>query len=345
MTNIANWVEEETATTGTGPVTLGTNPVAGFATFQASFGSGTLDVYYSLESGDNRETGIGSFNGTTNVLTRTTVMSTLVSGVYDDASPTAITLSGTSVVRCTFNAAAFESFGDVLGPAGGTVDDEFALFDDTTGERIRGASGTTLTSMVAAINGKVDGAGLVSNRAVTVFDGTSGASIDEAGYTQTQVITQNQTDQYLATGNKASPVSADRLLIEDSAASYGKKYVDVGDLPTGVVDLTDAEFPTYAVFDAKVVNSSVTVDFSNGNKQEIDAATYSAITVQSPTGHPANFVLRLLNSASLTSLASATEGGIQWNEGTAPTWSGKATVFLYYDGSEWEGSANVGLAT
>ena len=107
MTNVANWVEEDTQTTGTGAVTLGTDSIAGSTTWLQAFGSGTTEVWYSIESGNNRETGIGSFNGTTNVLTRTTPMSTLVSGVYDNTSPTAITLAGVSTVRGTFNAGTF----------------------------------------------------------------------------------------------------------------------------------------------------------------------------------------------------------------------------------------------
>ncbi len=102
MTNVANWVEETTNTTGTGAVTLG-NAVTGQTTFVQAFGTGVTDVIYSIESGNNRETGIGSYNGTTEVLTRTTPRSTLVAGIYDDTSPTPINLTGTSTVRCTYN--------------------------------------------------------------------------------------------------------------------------------------------------------------------------------------------------------------------------------------------------
>lgn len=213
MTNIANWVEQETTTTGTGPVTV-SGSINGSATLVQAFGTGVTSIRYSIESGDNRESGIGSFDGTSGIFTRTTVGATLVSGVYDDTSPAAISLTGTSIVRCTLNAETF---------------------------------------------------------------------------------------------------------------------------------LSSAEFPTYAVFDAKVAGGAA-IDFVTGNKQVVDAAVNAAVTVTSPTGHPGNFVLKILNSASLTSLASATEGGIQWDSGTAPSWTGKSTVFLYYDGSEWEGSANVGLA-
>lgn len=108
MTDVKNWVEQETTTAGTGPVTVA-GSIAGSATWLAAFGSGVSAVYYSIQSGNNRETGEGSYDGSTQVLTRTTVRSTLVGGVYDDTSPAPISLAGTSTVRCTFNTAAFDS--------------------------------------------------------------------------------------------------------------------------------------------------------------------------------------------------------------------------------------------
>lgn len=107
MISLANWVEELTTTTGVGPLTLGTNPITGSTTFLQGFGSGVTEVPYSIRSGNNRETGIGSFNGTTQVLTRTTVLTTLVSGVYDNTSPAPINVTGTSTVSCSYNASLY----------------------------------------------------------------------------------------------------------------------------------------------------------------------------------------------------------------------------------------------
>ena len=136
MSNVANWVEETTSTTGTGAVTLG-NPVAGQTTFVQAFGTGVTDVLYSIESGNNRESGTGSYNGTTEVLTRTTPVSTLVAGVYDDTSPTPITLTGTSTVRCTYNAESHVKF--VEGPSS-SVDNRLAIFDGITGKLVKQAA-------------------------------------------------------------------------------------------------------------------------------------------------------------------------------------------------------------
>lgn len=109
------------------------------------------------------------------------------------------------------------------------------------------------------------------------------------------------------------------------------------DAVTLTINLTDAVFPTYAVFDAKVVSASGTVDFSSGQKQEINATTYPIITlVPSVVGKPANYMLTILNSGSIASI-----GTIEWGNGTPPSWAGTTLLALYYDGSVFTGSALV----
>ena len=211
------------------------------------------------------------------------------------------------------------------------------MFDDTTGKLIRGASGTTLTSMVNAINGKADGAAGSTNREVAVFDGVSGLTLDGAGYTQTDVITTTQSNQYADVVEKASPVGADRLLLEDSAATFGKKYVQVSALAS-TPDLTDAVFPTYAVFDEEVV-ADATVAFADGNKQSVNATTYPNLTLTFPG--VGNYVLRISNSGDLASITPTP----LWDSGTGPSWSGTSILSLYRDqAGNIYGSAIVGAA-
>jgi hypothetical protein len=94
---LANWVQETTATTGTGTINLG-GAVAGFIKFEDTFSTGDT-VYYSIKDGTNREVGIGTLTaGTPWTLARTTVLENLVSGTFNNTSPTAITLSGSAVV-------------------------------------------------------------------------------------------------------------------------------------------------------------------------------------------------------------------------------------------------------
>jgi hypothetical protein len=92
MPYIADRVQETTATTGTGTVTLA-GAVSGYRTFATAFGATAGSVDYLLVSGSLWETGLGTFNGTTS-LTRDTIFASSSAG-------SAITLAGTSNVFCT----------------------------------------------------------------------------------------------------------------------------------------------------------------------------------------------------------------------------------------------------
>ena len=90
-----NLVKEGTSTTGTGTLTL--TAMTGWARFGSAYAVSDV-VPYAIENGDNKEVGLGTV-GASNTLARTTVLATLVAGVYDDTSPVAITLSGDSTVH------------------------------------------------------------------------------------------------------------------------------------------------------------------------------------------------------------------------------------------------------
>jgi hypothetical protein len=90
-----NLVKATTTTTGTGTLTL--SALTGWALFSAAYADGQV-VPYAIENGDNKEVGLGTV-GAGNTLARTTVLATLVAGVYDDTSPVAITLAGNSTVH------------------------------------------------------------------------------------------------------------------------------------------------------------------------------------------------------------------------------------------------------
>lgn len=92
MPYLADRVQETTATTGTGAVTLA-GAVTGYQSFATAFGADSRVVQYLLVSGSNWEVGIGTFNGTTG-LTRDRIRSSSASGSL-------ITLAGTTNVFCT----------------------------------------------------------------------------------------------------------------------------------------------------------------------------------------------------------------------------------------------------
>lgn len=93
---LANFVQETTATTGTGAITLA-GAVSGFAAFSAQYEDGDV-LYYTIESGTSREFGVGTFTLSGTTLARTTVLETLVAGTIDSTSPAAISLTGTSTI-------------------------------------------------------------------------------------------------------------------------------------------------------------------------------------------------------------------------------------------------------
>ena len=93
----ANWVGENTSTVGTGPLAL-SGAISTFCPFSV-LPDGS-EVYYTLQEGFNRETGIGVVsNGT---LTRK-VQATLVAGVYTKTY-IPISLSGNGQVFAVINA-------------------------------------------------------------------------------------------------------------------------------------------------------------------------------------------------------------------------------------------------
>lgn len=93
----ANWVGENTSTVGTGPLAL-SGAISTFCPFSVL--PDRSEVYYTLQEGFNRETGIGVVsNGT---LTRK-VQATLVAGVYAETD-IPISLSGNGQVFAVINA-------------------------------------------------------------------------------------------------------------------------------------------------------------------------------------------------------------------------------------------------
>ncbi|RKZ91468.1 MAG: hypothetical protein DRQ40_09855, partial [Gammaproteobacteria bacterium] len=104
MTQVSDWIKESCTTVGTGVLTL-IGSEEGFTRFGSAF-STPRQVWYVILDGINRETGVGTFNGVSSI-TRDTINSTLVGGVFNNTNPTAIYLNGSSVVACAFSADAY----------------------------------------------------------------------------------------------------------------------------------------------------------------------------------------------------------------------------------------------
>jgi hypothetical protein len=92
---INNRVRETTSTTGTGAVTLG-GAVGGFQTFAAGIGNSNTTYYaISINSESEWEVGLGTLNGDSSTLTRTTVLESSNSDAAVDFS------AGSKEVFCT----------------------------------------------------------------------------------------------------------------------------------------------------------------------------------------------------------------------------------------------------
>ena len=117
-TLIGDFTSERSSTVGVGPIVLSTQ-IAGYAKFSESVSSGS--VWYAIEDGDNRESGFGTFDGV-NTITRDSVLATLSNGNYDDTTPTPISLSGNSIIGCSFTAEAFREQANKLDWLSGGVE-------------------------------------------------------------------------------------------------------------------------------------------------------------------------------------------------------------------------------
>jgi hypothetical protein len=93
---IGSWARESTATTGTGTITL-SGAITGRTALGDSLSDGEVFPYV-IEDGNNREAGIGTYTVSGTTVARTEVRENLISGTYDNTSPSAITLSGSAEV-------------------------------------------------------------------------------------------------------------------------------------------------------------------------------------------------------------------------------------------------------
>jgi len=103
---IHNWVEETTATTGTGVITLsGATP--GHATFDDQCADGEL-VNVAIKEGPSREVGLFTFTSPS-TLTRTLVYEKLESGVITESPGTHLNLQGFAKVLICQSSQYFDS--------------------------------------------------------------------------------------------------------------------------------------------------------------------------------------------------------------------------------------------
>jgi hypothetical protein len=262
--------------------------------------------------------------------------------------------------------------GDVTGPPGPVTDETLAIYDGTTGKVIK-EGGVTFASVISTETADqftqviVDAAPVIGDLLlleknttgakrhiditslpgvkgpasslsgnVAAFADISGELLADGGVQVPSLVSTAVDDQFITVANDAAPVAQDKLLLEKTITG-AKRHIFLGDLPGGGSDLTDAVFPTYAVFDEEVV-ADASVDFADGNKQVVDANANPAISLSSPG--VGNFLLVINNSGDLATIAPQPF----WDSGTPPVWAGTSILSLYHDGTDYYGSAIVGAA-
>ena len=124
---INNRVRETTSTTGTGAVTLA-GAVDGFQTFAAGIGNSNTTYYaISLNTANEWEVGLGTLNGDSSTLTRTTVLESSNSDSAVDFS------AGSKEVFCTLpseKAVYLDASDDPVGVTGSAITDETKTFSN-----------------------------------------------------------------------------------------------------------------------------------------------------------------------------------------------------------------------
>ena len=94
-----NWVKENTLTVGSGDIILNL-AVTSYIRVASVFTDGE-QIYYSIIDGENRENGLGTYVTASNSITRDTILETLVGGIFNNASPLPLSLSGSATVGVT----------------------------------------------------------------------------------------------------------------------------------------------------------------------------------------------------------------------------------------------------
>lgn len=172
-------VKETTTTTGTGTVTLA-GAETGFQSFSV-IGDGNT-TYYTIESGNDWEVGIGTYTASGTTLSRDTILESSNAG-------SAITLSGTSTVFCTYPAERSVNTADI----GSTIqayDANTAKYDDATanftGTLQQGGSNVLTGNQTITLSGDATGSGTTAIT-VTVADDSHNHIISNIDGLQTEL--------------------------------------------------------------------------------------------------------------------------------------------------------------
>lgn len=305
---VADRVQETTATTGTGTITLA-GAVSGFQSF-ATIGNGNT-TYYCITSGANWEVGIGTYTASGTLLARTTILASSAAGA-------AITLAGTSNVFCVYPAskAVYEdASGNVAGypiTAGTINSTTIGASSASTGafttlsasSTVSGTGFSTYLASPPAIGGTAAAAGAFTT--LSASSALSGGGAPVAGYSLTSRSTTLANAYFIDTDagasgmninffkDSASPAVGDdltnlRFYGNDSASNateYARLVAEIEDPTNGS---EDGRFSLYT-FKAGVIGQRLQYDSANGF-YIVDGAFRCPDAYASTTGSAANMVM------------------------------------------------------
>jgi len=228
-TQAGNWVAESCSTLGTGDIIL-TGPATGQASFSGAISAGA--VFYSIEDGNNREAGIGTFDGASTIV-RGDIRATLVNGTYTRVSPIPISLTGSSVVSCTYNASAYEDVVQFAIDAGASETAAAASAAAALASENAAAADLVLTNAdVLTTNANV----VLTNADVLAIAGSEAATSADAAATALDRIATN-ADVVLTNADVVS-TNADVVLTNaDAAATNADVLLTNADAAATAADL------------------------------------------------------------------------------------------------------------
>jgi len=298
-------VKETSTTTGTGVFSIG-NAVTGFDTFADGVGNSNT-TYYCIahQDQDEFETGLGTLNGDSSTLTRTTVISSSNSDSAVNFS------SGTKDVFCTLPASKL-------------------IFEDGSNNVAFGGAVTGITNLTASgeldaatldISGNADIDGTLETDALTIggtsigsiYAGLSGATftgnieIDVASGDPAIILDTQGADKFhIAVDDSDS----DNLVIKSGGtvgSGNGLKLDSSGNLTvTADATIGDDLFVSGGLIDLKNTGSVSTIKFycesSNAHAQSLVAAPHSEAATNTLTLPGTGGDARLVSTASTATL-------------------------------------------